>query len=724
MGWGIGFGLDRMGLLAHRMPRLMTLVTLAVLAAVAASLPHLRFDQDINRVFLSDSPLSQAHRAMEAEGPRTSTIALMAEAPHPFDPEQLSALRDLALDLELTPGVLSVASPFALRFSPNDPRYPDAPVFPATIDADTINRVAVLAEHAPQLPLLISDAADTLLITATVDLDQTPLSTATAEVAALAAPLQAETLRLAITGEDVIGLEIVKGLKADLILLNTLGLILVALAALAILRDISLTLLATLPAAAGAALTLALSVWLGFPITVVSNVIPVLVLVLGVADGVHLARYFKTAPGPQAVADTVRTIGPACALAAITTSTAFAGILVSGNAQLREFALLGALGVLAAFLVMITGFALLAQVLRPSARPVPSLSVAIATRLVRVGLYRPKATTLGAIALIALGGIGYLQTTPWFPVYQNLPTGSATHGVNDRIQAQFGGTFQAWVTVPQTGTQTENWQTLTQVVTALEGVTPPRTLLSDVSFAQWNGTPGQPPTAEQREELPQVLVDRLAPNGTTARIAVALPEPMRSPQTQAQFQTLQATALAAGASAVLGLPAIMQHEALSLIRQLSIGLLLACIAATGVIALAFRQIRLVPALLLPNTLPVLLVAASLHLLTDGQISPVSVLALTLAFGIAVDDTIHFLSRFTDARSAGQSTTDALDSATRTAGEVMVLTTLLLSCGIAVTLFSGFHPIRLFGTLLMLALWIALIVDLVLLPAVLKLKGGR
>ncbi len=722
MVWGIGFGLDRMGLLALRAPRLMTLVMLAVLSAVAVSLPHLRFDQDINRVFLSDSPLSQAHRAMEAEGPRTSSIALLAEAPRPFDAEQLSALRDLALDLELTPGVLSVASPFALRFRPNDPRYPDEPVFPAVIDPDTTTRLSALAEAAPQLPLLISDAADTLLITATVDLDQTPLSQATAAVAALAAPLRDKTLSLAITGEDVIGLEIVQGLKKDLLLLNTLGLALVALAALAILRDIGLTLLATLPAVAGAALTLALSVWLGFPITVVSNVIPVLVLVLGVADGVHLARYFKTAPGPEAVADTVRTIGPACALAAITTSTAFAGILVSGNAQLREFALLGALGVLAAFLMMITGFALLAQVVRPSGRPVPRLSVTIAMRLARAGLYRPKATTLGAIAFIALGSAGYLQTTPWFPVYQNLPADSATQDVNDRIQAHFGGIFQAWVEVPQTGTQTENWEKLTRVVTALEDVTPPQTLLSDVSFARWNATPDQPPTVEQREELPQVLANRLAPNENTARIAVALPEPMRSPKTQAQFQTLQSTALGAGASAILGLPAIMQHEALSLIRQLSIGLLLACIAATGVIALAFRQIRLVPALLLPNVLPVLLVAASLHLLTAGQISPVSVLALTLAFGIAVDDTIHFLSRFTDARHAGQSTADALDTATRTAGEVMVLTTLLLSCGIAVTLFSGFHPIRLFGTLLILSLWIALIVDLVLLPAVLKLKG--
>lgn len=727
-GLGIGFGLERIGLLAVRAPVPMAVALVAVLLTAVLSLPQVRFDDDINRVFLSDSALSQGQRAMEAEGPPVSTIAVLVEAQdgRPLSADALARLRDLALDLELTPGVASVASPFALRFGPGQRAFADEAVFPAEISAEEVaTRLVAFGEAHPDLPRLITPSGDALLISALINLEQTPLAAATNEVRALVDGLALEGVRATLTGEDVIGLEIVAGLKADLVFLNALGLGMVAFAALLVLRHGRLTVLAVVPGAAGAMVVLALSVWLGFPITVVSNVVPILVLVLGVADGVHLARYLKSAETPERVAETVRVIGPACALAAVTTAIAFGGVLVSGNAQLREFALLGSVGVLLAFVVMIVSFALLAQVIRPAARDVPDLSVRFARRIGRFGAARPRAMVAWAVVVIILGVWGYRATVPWFPIYQNLPSGSATLEANDRITGAFGGTFQAWVEVPQTGDPEIDWTRLRAVWDALAEQVPQGTMLSEVSLAAWFGTPDAPLSAAQRADVPALIAERLRPaGGNVARIAVSLPEPMRSEAALLRFEAVERVATTAGAEAILGLPSVMRYEALRLIRQLSLGLILACLAAAAVIAIAFREARLIPVLLLPNLLPVLLVASALHLLTGGQISPVAVLALTLAFGIAVDDTIHFLSRYRDALAEGAHNDAALEAAIRTAGEVMVVTTLLLSLGLAVTLLSGFQPIRLFGMLMILALWIALIVDLMVLPALLRLKGHR
>jgi hypothetical protein len=63
---GIGFGVERIGLAALRWPKAATALILALLVLIGASLPQLRFDDDIHRVFLSDSALSDAQRQYEA----------------------------------------------------------------------------------------------------------------------------------------------------------------------------------------------------------------------------------------------------------------------------------------------------------------------------------------------------------------------------------------------------------------------------------------------------------------------------------------------------------------------------------------------------------------------------------------------------------------------------------------------------------------------------------
>lgn len=715
MFWGIGFGVDRIGLAALRFPRAASVGLVAFLLLVGITLPKLSFDDDIHRVFLSDSSLSQAHRAYEdAQSPPLSTALIHITTPDPFDAQMMTALRDLSLDLEFLDGVTSVASPFILRQPPTADLPSGAPLFGTPISPGFADDLAAFDALDTGLPTFINDARTAMLLSVSVNTDQTPIAAAnTALKGALAAGLP-KGLAARITGEDVISAEIVAGLKDNLLALNLWGALVIAGAAIVLLRDLRMALLAVVPALLGAAGVLALTVWLGYPVTVLSNVIPILLLVLGVADGVHLTGHLKDHGSLEGA---LKTVGPACALTALTTALAFASVTLTGNAQLFEFGVLGALGALLSFGIVIVTFTLLGPWLPPSRRPVPPISAAFAQRLITLGGARPRITIATCLLILGMAASGFSRTTPWFPLYQNLPDTSATSATNDAIAEDFGGVFQMIVETDSTWAETQ------RVVTALEAVSPPKTVLSEVSFARWLGHPDTEPTPEELATLPTALAEQLRKDTGGARIFIALPEPMRSADTLAQFDLVYETAIAAGASDIIGLPAVMRHEAVSLIGQLSRGLVAAALGATLLVAVAFRSARLVPVLIIPNILPLMVTGASLHFWAQGQLSPTAVLALTIAFGIAIDDTVHFLSRFADATAQGRSPVQAVKTAGRTAGQVMVLTTLLLTIGLSVTLVSDFIPIRLFGGMMIVTLWAALLTDLLLLPAMLTWKRG-
>ena len=719
-------GLDRIGPAALRRPRIALALLLAVLLASAAALPRLRFDDDINRVFLSDSALSQAQRRLDTSlAPTGRDLAVLIDSPDPISIADLSRLRDLSLDLELTDGVLGVLSPFALRFPPGSGQS-GAPLFDDTLDAAAMDaRLDAFRARNTGLPPLLRPDRRSLLLLVSVAPDRAVQAEAAVRLA-VAQALPAG-LRAGIAGEDLLARDIAQGLKRDLLLLNGAGAALLVLAALLLLNGWRLAVLATLPGVLGALAVLGLAGWLGFPITVISNVVPILILILGVSNGVHLALHLKDSAAPDPLAETLARVGPACALSSLTTALAFSTILLTGNAQLREFALLGAAGMVLAFAVLIATFALLARRLPPGPpRPV-RLAPALARRLFGAGQRAPRAVIAAGLALTLLGAVGWLTARPWFPLYQNLPAGSASAAAADRVAGDFGGVFQMLIELDTAGEQAldtpAGWARYAGVVTAVARDSD-GPVLSLLALSRWAGTPGSAPDAATLGLLPPHLAQRLRPDAGTARLIVPMPEPMRSPATLARYDRIDAAARAAGADRVLGLPAVMRHESVTLIRQLSLSLVTAAIAATAIIALALGSWRLIPALALPNVLPILLAATSLHLVAGGLLTPTAVLALTIAFGIAVDDTIHFTSRFTALTAAGMPRPQALNVAAETAGPAMVLTTLLLICGLAVTLFSVFQPIRLFGGLLIFSLAVALVLDLTLLPAMLSRMRSR
>ncbi|KIN73902.1 putative RND superfamily transporter [Sulfitobacter guttiformis KCTC 32187] len=156
---GIGFGAQKIGLAALTFPKIVATFILVLTILIGASVPRVTFDDDIHRVFLSDSPLSDAQRAYEKDqSPPLGTVLILVKAEHAFTAPQMSDLRDLTLDLEFLEGVAAVASPFILRSPPEADAPSGKPLFTYEIPDDFGTDLTAFKEINTGLPTFLDNS--------------------------------------------------------------------------------------------------------------------------------------------------------------------------------------------------------------------------------------------------------------------------------------------------------------------------------------------------------------------------------------------------------------------------------------------------------------------------------------------------------------------------------------------------------------------------------------
>jgi len=165
--------------------------------------------------------------------------------------------------------------------------------------------------------------------------------------------------------------------------------------------------------------------------------------------------------------------------------------------------------------------------------------------------------------------------------------------------------------------------------------------------------------------------------------------------------------------------AYMQRDITNtLIYSLSLAILLVSI----VMLMIFKRFNILWVFILPNILPVVLVVGLMGWI--GITIDIGVaIAGAIIIGVAVDDTIHFLVKYFDARKRGLSMEDTFDDVLRYAGKAILFTTIILSVAFSLFAFSSFTPNQNFGIVTAFALVVALIVDLLLLPALLSIADN-
>ncbi len=137
-----------------------------------------------------------------------------------------------------------------------------------------------------------------------------------------------------------------------------------------------------------------------------------------------------------------------------------------------------------------------------------------------------------------------------------------------------------------------------------------------------------------------------------------------------------------------------------------------------VLSLVYRSLRIGLISFVPNLFP-LAFAGLFLVLTGTPLEVTAVCAFTVCLGIAVDDTIHFLTRFEEEREDGKDKDDAIRSAFTGVGTALIMTTIVLMAGLGTVLFSDSREHFIFAAMGIITIGSALFADMVFLPAMLS-----
>ena len=155
-----------------------------------------------------------------------------------------------------------------------------------------------------------------------------------------------------------------------------------------------------------------------------------------------------------------------------------------------------------------------------------------------------------------------------------------------------------------------------------------------------------------------------------------------------------------------------------LINNLFLSLSLAILLIALFMAFLFRSFKMIVISLIPNLLP-LIITAGVMGFSGIPLKPSTILVFSVAFGISVDDTIHFLAKYRqELISNGWRIRAAVFAALRETGISMLYTSIVLFFGFSVFLSSNFGGTRALGGLVSVTLLMAMLANLILLPSLL------
>lgn len=737
---GIGFGLERIGLAALARPSLAATILILVSLVSIFGLTRLYYDDDVVRAFRSGSPSYARFLEVEREhGDVLYNIGVVASRDRPLDAADLTVLRELHFELEFIDNVDAVLSLFAMRelkpgleagpaIVPDEITDADLPGIFSRAEGDRAwPGRAVSADRKALSFVVIDNGAGRSRVERRALVDA---------VRAAAAAARASGLDVEIVGADVIRFEIADSIKRDILLFTLGGAFISLLLALWWFRNWRLATLAFLPSLAAVGWMLGFAGLSGMPVSVTTDVVPVLLIVMSFSDGMHIVHALRRekvadrAGLDAALARVIAQTGPACALTSLTTAVSLLSFHLTGYGALTDLALLGGVGTLVAFVAVITVLPAIGRVLlRPQDLDFPddgdSFGHRVSRRMTRFVPRHVRAIATAGVVLFAAGLVGQATTIPAFDTYENIPQHSATLAASLDAEDRFGGVFSVWTRIEarpgEPFDSPAGWARLTAIHAAAEAAMPGRAVVSPLTMARAAGHAAEPLSREEAERVPEWFVHRFGDaSASVVWLAVFLGDPNRSDDAKAQFDALE-SAMASHGLGLAGSPALVRHDGPDLIQRMNIALLAASVTSIALIIFAFRNPWLAAAVALANVTPDLMISVALHIFEGGKLTVAGGLAMTIAFGIAIDDTIHVLNHIRHAVRHGKNARDAVIGTVGDMSPLLGATTVILIGGLALTLFSDFTTVRSFGLLSMLILAFAVFGDLLILPAVLLLN---
>jgi len=488
---------------------------------------------------------------------------------------------------------------------------------------------------------------------------------------------------------------------------------------------------------------------LGIDITVMSSALFAFILAVGVADSIHIvSEYYHQLTGGRSVSEAVRRslerlIVP-CLFTSFTTAAGLLSLLSSDLKPIREFALLSASGTLFAFFFSITIIPALLPLSRGAGGAFPRREQsAIVSRTLEV-LGRPshswslKVMVLSCcLLLLAIWPLSSIEVGP--DVMNYFPEDAAIRADHLEVEKVLGGSgaFEIIVDAPKEGFKDpetlRHVDTLQDWLERLPGITHTFSVVDSLKMLHqlfsWNDptSPGIPPTRETAEEyyslleLDEGLESMLQSSHTLGRVTVRVKLSDSTDLIRRMgevYAYLDALTIQSGLQfEVTGFIALMNNMELYLLRSQIRSILIAFGVVTLLLIALLRSVKLGLFSMIPNFIPIVLGLALMGL-AGIPLDPGTVMIGSIALGLVVDDSVHFLTRLRRQLTGGQVLEKAIERAMTQTGRPIMLTSLILSAGFGLMVFGSFSPNIHFGLVAAIVILIALVADLVLLPAAL------
>jgi uncharacterized protein len=746
----LALGLERIGLISLRY-RLATALVLVVFSILAVfGIERIKIDDSLSQLFRSNTVEFRQYEEVSRRFPSSEfDVLVVIEGKELLARKSLEAIRELVTDLQLIDGTRGIISLFSARQPPEAGQLP-APLFPEKLPEGAEYQKLIERVLSNELirGKLLSEDGELALIVLSLDpsmVESKGLATTVDEVRkTMADNLAGTALRAQLSGVPVMQLEIRNAVERDRLIYNALGFIAGCVVAILFFRRVSFMIIAAGPPLIAILLALGTLGWLDFRLNMFLNVMTPLIMVISFSDSMQLTffardRLLHGDSKFEAMREAILVVGPACVLTHATAGISFVALLFSDSSLIRTFGEAGLTATIIAFvavLMLVPLFGVLfirkedqfAAQVKGADRAVDALRRIcgwIAARMVR----RPGLNSLISVLVVAGLVALYMNLEPRYRLADQVPNREQAVEASSRLDAKLTGANPIDILIEfPSGADLYSevtLKTIADVHAILETQAGVGNVWSLETLRRWLAEKAGKSDVATLQQYVDLLPEHLTRRFVSAKkdavvVSGRIPDIDASdllPVIDALDKTLNAVRAAHPGYkiSVTGLSAIAARNSASMIGKLNKALTVEIVFVAAFIGLAFRSFFVMAVSVLPGIFPIVVSGAVLWAMGEG-LQFASVVALTVSFGLALSATIHYLNRLRLEYKEGEDPAQGVIRPTVLVGPALILTSLVLACGLAVTIFSDLPSLRLFGWLSAFAMIAALIGDLFILPA--------
>ncbi|MEJ6614337.1 MAG: MMPL family transporter [Saprospiraceae bacterium] len=538
----------------------------------------------------------------------------------------------------------------------------------------------------------------------------------------------------------------------EMLIIGLISVILVTIILIMIYRKFIGVMIALGSIGLGLLLFLGLLAGLGRELSVMAALYPVLMLIVGTSDVIHIMTKYtdllkEGKDKLSAMTTTVKEIGMATLLTSLTTAVGFATLLTSNVGPIREFGINAAVGVMIAYVTVIfftTSLLLFfdrEQIVKET-KSDGRLSNWLGRCYCQVRVNPKKILMICALVMI-LCFIGISMITTNYDISSTLPRNSNISNDFKYFEKEFAGFRPLEFTVQSMGDyQVDSYEVVSEIskledhlksTGVINAIMSQATMYKSINKMNNSNraeayvlTDNKKEFASQKKMVRKsrmldqaVLINKdRTKTRISSRIADIGADSIRilNESIDQWITTNLDQAVVSVRSTGTGL--IIDKNAVYIRNNLLQGLALALIIVSILMGFLFKSFRMVIVALIPNIIPLLFAAGLIGWLGIDLEAGISII-FAIVFGIAVDDTIHFLSKYKLERVKGRSVEESLEVCYTETGKAIMITTVILFFGFMVLLLSNSQPTNIVGLLISVTLVSALVFDLYLLPILIR-----